>query len=48
MIPFPPTVEPKNLRDAFLIENPWFQNVVSDVPMVIGHTSGEGAILGAS
>ena len=43
MAPFVPVVEPKSVPNAFLTENPWNQNVVSDVPWIVGSTSSEGA-----
>lgn len=37
-------IESKTVPGAFLIENPWIQGELSDVPFIIGMNSGEGGI----
>lgn len=45
---FGPVVEPKSMPDAFLIENPWKQNVINDVPFMTALTSDEGGLFTTS
>lgn len=46
VIVFSPVIEPKNVENAFLTENPWKVDVVSNVPWITGLTSGDGGIIG--
>ncbi|XKL67579.1 hypothetical protein PGB90_003070 [Kerria lacca] len=43
-IPFSIVIEPKNVKDAFVTENPWKYRVINDVPIMFGITSGEGGL----
>ncbi|XKL67572.1 hypothetical protein PGB90_003063 [Kerria lacca] len=43
-IHFSSVIESKTVPGAFLIENPWIQGELSDVPFIIGMNSGEGGI----
>ena len=46
--PFTVVVEPRSVPDAFLLENPWKQDVVNGVPWFTGINSDEGCLRAAS
>lgn len=48
VIPFSIVAEPSTVEGAFITENPWYHDTVSNVPLIIGMTSAEGGVKASS
>lgn len=42
LVAFPPVIEPKSVKNAFISENPWKHKSVNNVPYIIGFNKKEG------
>lgn len=48
MIPFSIVMEPEGVDGAFLLENPWHNEAINDVPFMIGCNSADGGVKATS
>ena len=48
LISFGVVVESKKTQNAFLVESPWKQDAVNNVPWVVGMTKDEGDLVATS